>query len=127
MPRCDVRLAINLFDMDRLPDSVREAMFRDESGRPLLEPSTVRVGDRDEVCVPFCCDTLTAAIRLDVIRSGDRSGGDQPTRAYVMRATAWQKLPADALLTVVGGEVVELNPTTFGTQAAPTARKAVRV
>ncbi len=76
------RLALNLFDCDRIEPIVRQMML---GGKLVLEPIRVDPQRGDEVGVEFSCDLLTAAALCDVIRSHDRELGDRPTRVYVFR------------------------------------------
>jgi hypothetical protein len=70
----------------------------------------------DECCIPFCCDNVIAACICDTIRTRDRNHGQYPTRVYVKRKTAWEKVSGDAVLSVVakGTNKIVLNPKFFG-------------
>ena len=104
-------LAVNLFDLDRIPQIVREAML---AGKLDLTGVVVTDGGRvDETAVAFSCDLLTAAALLDVIRGNDRRAKSHPTRVYVKRQ-AWSKLPGAETLTVIERGRVALNPDVFG-------------
>lgn len=110
-------LAVNLFDLDRIEETVRASMFADK----LVLTDTVWV-DRnrvDEIAVVFKCSILKAACLLDVVRGRDRRAGDHPTRAYIRRRRVWDKIPADALLTLVEDGQTVLNPAVFKIEAKP--------
>lgn len=109
-------LGVNPLDLSRIPEAVRAAML---GGKLDLERGPIRVDAErpDEVCVAFRCDLLAAAALLDVIRGNDRRAGDFPTRAYVRRRS-WSKLPGSALLSVVRGGRVSLNPEVFAEDGA---------
>jgi hypothetical protein len=111
------RLALNLGDLMRLDATVRGVML---AGKVDCE-TPVRTNGRtlDDGAVVMTCDLLTAACIADVIRAHDRKAGDYPCRCYLRRRDAWQRLPNDALLTVVEGERVVLNPALFREKVAP--------
>ena len=73
----------------------------------------------DEGAVEFTCDLLAAACICDTIRSHDRKVKEYPTRVYLRRAAAWQRLPNDAVLSVVEDEQVKLNPVIFPEEIVP--------
>lgn len=130
------RLAINLFDLERIEPHVRRLLRLGELlGR---EPIRVDAERPDEVGVEFACDLLQAACLCDVLRLGDRNGGRYPTRVYLHRERAWTRLPGHAVLSVVDPrdadrtgrpEPVLLNPQWFAPLPAelPPPPPAVRV
>jgi len=110
------RLAINLFDLDRLVDIIRQSLFN--HGRNLiLKPIVIDKDRRDETAVEFSCDLLQAATICDIIRSEDRKLKQYPTRVYYCRETAWTKVSSDAVLTLQwfeeDGDRLALNPNVF--------------
>lgn len=115
-----VRLAVNLYDLDRVEPLVRQMLL---GGKMDLSNAVVTDRDRiDEAAVVFACDLLTAACVCDTLRSHDRVVKDYPTRVYVRRSTAWAKVPGHLHLAVVVKDRCVLNPEVFG--AAATARAA---
>lgn len=110
-----VRLSINLFDLDRIAPEMRGPML---AGKLDLTKD-VRAGEgksderADERAVVFTCSLLEAAIIIDTLRSHDRQVGDFPTRAYLQRREAWNRIPSEAVLTVVRNGKCKLNPTWF--------------
>jgi hypothetical protein len=111
------RLALNLWDLDRVaPDLMERLGPQLDLGRD----SVVRVGtakDREDrfadTAVPFRCDLLSAAMICDVLRATDRKFNDAPTRIYLLRDGKWRRLVGDAVLSVVDGGKVQLNPAIF--------------
>lgn len=134
MPRIDAddpqivgceRLAINLADLDRVDQLIRDILLRGK-----LDATQAIWTDKskmDEVAVAFTCDLLTAACICDTIRTHDRNAKDYPTRVYIFRR-AWSKVAGDALLSLVEDGEVVLNPALFNVQeiepAMPTPMKA---
>lgn len=119
-------LSINLFDLDRVDPFIREQLrIAERIDRD--RGNVVRVDEKrvDETAVAFTCDLITAATICEIIRNHDRKAGDYPTRVYVRRAAGgkWEKLPNDALLTLVAGEKVVLNPRWFP-KALPKAKSS---
>lgn len=109
------RLGVNLFDATDLPAGVSD---RVGLARKLELDKRLHVrlpGDEsDGVVVPFACPLLVAAAALDFIRAVDRRAGGKVTRAYLRRLTAWERLPADAVLTMPGpGGLAVLSPRWF--------------
>lgn len=107
------RLAINMFDLSRVDESIRGVILRDKLD---LRRESVILLDKnrlDETAIPFTCDLLSAACICDVIREHDRRAGDYPARVYYRRATVWEKLPATAILSLVRPGKVILNPGVF--------------
>lgn len=105
------RLAISLVDIDRIPSEVRQIML----GGKLDATKAIKIDKTklDEIGVLFTCDLLTAGTISDLIRGHDKKLGDYPTRVYIQRAIAWERLPADTLLTIVKDGRVILNPKVF--------------
>lgn len=93
-----IRLAMNLFDSERIVPDMRAKLL---SG--LLDLKVIRVDKSrpDETAVAFKpdLDLLYIATICDIIRDHDRDGGDYPTRVYIKKATAWERIPADTRLT----------------------------
>lgn len=90
-------IAISLEDTsDRMTDEMRQRLL---AGRLELQ-KWIRLGNM-EAAAQFTCDLLTAATVCDIVRSHDREVGDEPTRVYVRRGTAWNRLAAAAVLTTV--------------------------
>jgi hypothetical protein len=110
------RLAVNLFDCDRIEPTVRQMML---GGKLKLEAIRVDPDRGDEVGVEFCCDLLTAAAICDVIRSHDRELGDCLTRVYVFRRT-WTKLSSTAVLSRIGKDgILRLSEELFAREVKP--------
>lgn len=107
------KLAINLFDLDRLPEDMRGSLL---GGR--LDTGTVVTIDRnkvDEKAVIFVCTLLDAAQVCDIIRLVDLKAQDSITRVYLKRSLVWIKLSSTQLLTVVQNGKSVLNPELFPT------------
>lgn len=68
--------------------------------------------------VEFNCTLLVAATICDMIRSRDREYGHTPSRLYIMRDTAWSRLPMDTVFTVRQEEILLLSPEIFPTPRA---------
>lgn len=118
MPQVFAKLAINLFDLDRLPQvvlasAVTPHVSTDKDDLVVMDKSRL-----DEVAVVFTCPVLQAASICDVLRSHDRDAGDAPTRVYVFRKT-WSKVPGDKALSVVRDGEVQLNPAVFRVERIP--------
>ncbi len=108
-------LCLHLSDLDRIDPLVRGMLLKDkvdlERGPIRVDPSKV-----DAAGVGFLCDTLTAAILCDVIRSNDRKLRQPVTRVYLKRADAWAQLSSDLVLTEVENGKVRLNWSVFTSQ-----------
>ena len=104
------KLAVNLFDLDRVQPTIRELML----GGKLDTSQAIQMDkDRmDEAGVVFSCDLLTAACICDTIRSHDRVAGLYPTRVYVCKRS-WSKVPGTVALAKVEDQVLKLNPEVF--------------
>lgn len=101
-PKRPEQLAINLFDLNRLPPIVRHSLLHGQ-----LDLTGAFQTDKDapdERGVRFSCELLKAAIICDIIRSEDRKAGDFPTRVYYRKEAgkAWRSLPNDTVLTEEG-------------------------
>ncbi|SRR6266404_4623602 len=123
------QLAINVFDLTRIDETIRAMLL---GGKLDLDPEhaiKVDPGRMDETAVTFVCDLLTAASASDVIRGRDREAGDHPTRVYLRRIKAWERLPVAAVLTRVCGGELFLDPGVFPPAAAsvPIAASAKRL
>lgn len=100
----DVKIAVALEDLARVPESVRGLLL---SGRLDLENPIHHVGEPRAEPVPaveFTCDALEAAMAVDVMRGWDAKVDDEPTRAYVRAlrpGAAWRKVPGHLQLTVI--------------------------
>ncbi len=106
-------LSISLEDTtDRMTDEMRQRLIS-----PRVDAiKWIRMGEK-EAAVQFTCDLLTAATVCDIVRSHDREVGDEPTRVYVRRKVAWERLPAAAVLTTVDARGdVALSPEVFPTK-----------
>lgn len=108
------RLAINLFDLDRINLTIRGMLLADK-----LDASRAIPMDRDrgdERAVEFSCDLLTAATVCDTIRSHDRKAGEAPTRVYLWRGS-WSKLGGSVVLTqLMGDGRCRLSPEFFASE-----------
>lgn len=105
------RLAINLHDLSRLSEINRQLLL---AGNLYLE-HVVRADKQrlDEHGVIFSCDLLRAAYICDTIRFKDRQIKQYPTRVYLQKARAWQKLASTLDLTMASDGEVRLNPQIF--------------
>jgi hypothetical protein len=120
------KLAINLFDLDRVDPTIRQILL---GGKVDLTNAIKMDKNRfDEAGVAFICPLLQAASICDIVRSHDRELGDFPTRVYLMRVAAWEKLPNAAVLTLILDGKTMLNPAIFppvGERAKPLSAEAV--
>lgn len=115
------KLAINLYDLDRLPPEMRIKLLKgrlDLNKENIIdyEYTTTNINGEKEKRVEkgsqFTCDLLAAALVCDIIRSYDRSVGDIETRIYLNKGDGiWTKLSKNAILVVSGGK--KLNPKYF--------------
>jgi len=126
-PADKVRLAINLFDLDKISPFIRDQMGLASKLDAAGGAIKVDADRPDETAVAFSCDALAAACLLDVIRQHDRSAGDRPCRAYANRGRGWTKLPADAVLTEARDGKLRLNPSLFGGGEVAAPPQAERV
>lgn len=107
------RLAINLFDLDRVDPTIRGILL---GGKLELSRANVIKVDKtkpDETAVEFTCGLLSAASICDTIRSHDMQAKESVTRVYIFRGRVWVKLGAKDLLTIVQDDSVRLNPVIF--------------
>lgn len=119
------RLALNLFDYEKITPTFREKLGL---ARRLDITNKFRFDDTDGIGIPLTGGLLTAALVLDVIRGLDRQAGTGVTRAYLKRLSAWERLPADTVLTTVVNGATILSPAVFPpvVVATPTRFIAVR-
>lgn len=106
------RLAVNLSDLERLSQEI----WIELRLRALLDPdkrNLVTFQEEREAAVRFKCDLLTAACICDTLREHDRRCKDYPTRVYIQRVSAWERIPGDALLTLMVDRQPRLNPKLF--------------
>lgn len=107
------RLAVNLFDLDRIDPLIRGVLLKD---RLVREPIKVDPNVIDEVAVEFKGSLLSAACVCDTIRARDKEAGDHPTRVYIYRSKAWTKLSGSVVLS----EVVLINEHSMECRLSPT-------
>ena len=109
------RLALNLFDIDRIDPLIGIVM-----GGKLDLSKAIKVDpDRlDETAVAFSCDLLTAACICDTIRTHDKAVKDYPTRVYIFRRSAWSKVAGQGHLSIVVDNKCVLNPKIFSSVPA---------
>lgn len=112
----EVQIAVNVFDLDRVPDVMKHKLL---SGRldlsRRINTQTTR-HEPDEAAIPFKCPLLEAAIIGDWLRSQDRQHGVFPTRLYINRkGVAWGRILSYVVLTEVDEETgkVKLNTDFF--------------
>lgn len=105
------RLSLNLFDLDRTDQLMRQLLLGGKLD--LTQAIWVDKSRMDETAVAFTCDLLTAACICDTLRGHDRRAGDYPTRVYLQKAVAWNRLPNDMMLALVEDGKVVLNPRVF--------------
>lgn len=109
------RLGVNVFDLDRLDQSLRKNLL----GGNLDLGEAIWFGrkyESDECFVAFSCDLLSAACICDLLRNYDRQLGDVATRIYLRKGRitpSWYKLPPTLVLTEMDGEICRLNPVVF--------------
>lgn len=110
-PVTDEELAVNVYDLTRIDAEVLPMLLPPGT----LDRTPIRMDDDrpDEYAVRLLCSLLRAATLLDVIRGNDRKCGDHPTRVYLRRVKAWERLPSTAVLTSVEYGKVVLNPLIF--------------
>ncbi len=113
------RLGINLDDVERVLPDVRAML-----GLAHLVDRTkivrVKVLNRpDDLVVIFICDLLAAACLCDTLRSWNRKDGDYPTRVYLCKSKVWERLPGDALLSLMDNGKARLNPKWFTIRVLP--------
>lgn len=114
-----MKVAINLFDLQRLQSGVRSPLLR---GKLDLKAPTMRAGGGDEVGAVFRCDLLTALLVCDIIRSHDVRDGRSQTRVYATdRNGRWYRLPDEAALTIKSTEGMIPNPTFFANELSVVA------
>lgn len=107
---------MNLVDLQGLPDSLRMKLFK---GRMNIQDVVeVDKNKEDEVGVGFLCSVLTAAKVIDLARSEARKYNETPIRAYLKRNRVWERVPKNALLTLVDVDGVILNPEFFSTEVS---------
>ena len=111
------RLAINLFDLDRLHSHLRSKI----AGMLKVAPIDVSYDRKNstECALEFSCDLLAAAMLCDVLRSHDREAGDSPIRLYLRKSEAWTRVPEGAVLTMKIAGRYQLNPAIFSGEAEP--------
>lgn len=109
-PKSEYILGLNLLDISHINEHLRYQFLKDRLN--LKEPVRLNKDTREDVFLVFTCDTLLAALTIDLIRSEQRKANEAPVRAYIHKK-AWKKLPNDAVLTVLDGETPTLNPDVF--------------
>ncbi len=105
-------LAISLSDLMRLPPDMVTKLVKDR----LDLSRTVAGGSEADPAIVFQCPLLDAAMVCNIVRSQDKSTGDQPCRVYLNKNSStngWQPIRNDTELVVVVDSVVELNPLLF--------------
>lgn len=110
------KLAVNLYDLDRVDPLIRGELLADKLA-PL--PIKVDANRDDEVAVEFSCDLLTAAVICDILRGHDREGGDNPTRIYIKRDARWLKVPSHVVFVDTSTGVARLNSALFPVKVVP--------
>lgn len=122
------RLALCLFDIDRIDPTIRSMLLGGKLETDRNKIVRIDPDRMDETGVLLTCDLLTAACIADTIRAHDGGAGDPPTRVYLKRRGAWEKVPGrQALTLVVDGKPI-LNPSVFpaaGVTVRPPAVKRV--
>ena len=113
VPQQGERLAVNLFDLDRIDPTIRSMLL---GGKVDLTAIRVDKDRGDEVAVAFTCDLLSAACICDTLRSHDKRAGDYPTRVYLFKRTAWSRVPGSITLATVKDGSCTLNRTIFNVE-----------
>jgi hypothetical protein len=109
------RLAVNLFDLDRIQEEIRSMLLAGNvDAAQLVKVNANRPG---EIGVEFTCDLLRAACIVDTIRHHDRVSGDSITRVYVFKQSAWTRVSSETKLTRFIGDKLVLNPQVFSSEA----------
>lgn len=103
------RLALNIYDLDRIPDEVRPGLVSRHLAKKAIHIPT-ELGD--EIGIELVCPLLDAACICDMLRSRDRASNSIPTRIYLFRER-WVRVQAGAYLSVLVGDKVVLNPKVF--------------
>jgi hypothetical protein len=115
------RLAICLFDVDRIDADVRQRVLIGRldlggPGRGVVRGGAFRIGvDPKDQALAFSCPLLVAATAADFIQSQFRSEGDAPARFYVfLPDRGWARAPRDVAFVIDDGEGGRsLNPAVF--------------
>lgn len=105
------RLAINLFDLDKLDETIRAMILLDKLD--LQRPIRVEQDNIRETAIRFKCDILTAATACDVLQSQNRKLGEPEVRLYLNRGQGWVKIASRSILTVLVNGKAKLNPVVF--------------
>jgi hypothetical protein len=109
------RLAVNLFDLDRMPERLRAAVAMRIDPKPIvLDGEAGLNGGPREVGLAFACPLMEAATLCDLLRQVDRDAGQRPVRLYICKK-AWSPIPDDRVLTVPDPltKRMVLNPDVF--------------
>lgn len=113
-------LAINLIDLERVPPQVREELFGHGLFHLHPRPIWMDTDKMEETGLAFACQLLQAAAICDFLRENDCKVGQTPTRVYMRRVRAWQKLAGDVILVKYG----KLNPAVFPPERAVVVKPA---
>lgn len=120
------RLACNLYDLDRVPASMRAIVAARLDKTKPIDMGWDRKSDT-EVAVAFNCDLLSAAILCDKLRSDDRAAGDSPTRLYLFKK-AWTRVASHIVLTeLLPDGSCRLSPEVFVQEVEAAPIQAPRV
>jgi hypothetical protein len=113
--RSSLRIAINAADLTRVDALILSMLLSRHVD--ITKPIITDVRRPDEMAVEIQAPLITAANICDVIRMHDRRAGDHPTRVYVCRRVAWEKVPSTALLCLIRNGECVLNPAVFPVDA----------
>jgi hypothetical protein len=111
----NLRIAINAADLTRVDALILSVLLSRHVD--ITKPIITDVHRPSEMAVEIQAPLLTAANICDVIRIHDRKAGDYPTRVYVCRRVAWEKVPSAALLCLIRNGQCVLNPAVFPVDA----------
>lgn len=114
MAEPEIKLAVNLYDLDRCTGDLRTSVAKRVDVHNPIKTDWDRKAEcaTDERAVVFTCSLISAAVLCDLMRSHDREAGDFPTRLYIKRKE-WSRIPSHVVLTVVRGGKAVLNPDFF--------------
>lgn len=115
------RLAVSVFDLDRLPPDVRRQMLGGKLDlRAVVRPDPDKPAT---TALAFSCPLLEAALICDILRNNDRKLGDEPTKVYLYSGRGWAEIGPSTVLTSTDGGDLSLCPSVFPPLEEPTPPK----
>lgn len=125
-----IRLAVNAFDLDRVPPEMIRKFFFDPDGTPRLDLKAAVEVELDRIeptrAFVFTCDLLTAALVVDLLKSECRRTKSDLVQGYIRRKESWARILNNEVLTAVDpdtGKTV-LSPKTFPPPGSKAGKKA---